>query len=280
MGGTVTGDANRNRSRNRDRIRSLVAVLDPRPGSQFAVDREALQNSTLTIQNSKFHRHRITGEVAGIYSHPMSSGIFITFEGGEGTGKSSQMERLAQWFRDQGREVVVTREPGGTPIAEAVRALLLDPDLEPDGTTELFLLEAARHDHVERLIRPALERGAVVLADRFADSSTVYQGFVRGLGAAVVRQLNLMATGGLEPDLTLVFDLDPREALGRARGRNEAEGSTSRLDDEPLDFHLEIRQAFLRLAEAVPERIKLVDAGGGRDAVFERVLDQVRGWLR
>ena len=208
----------------------------------------------------------------------MSDGVFITFEGGEGTGKSTQMVRLAQWFRDQGREVVVTREPGGTPIAEAIRNILLDPVLEPDGMTELFLLEAARHDHVEGLIRPALERGAVVLADRFADSSTVYQGFVRGLGAAVVRQLNIMATGGLEPDLTLVFDLDPDEALGRAHGRNAQDGSADRLDGEPLEFHRDIRQAFLRLAQAVAERIRVVDATGSEDEVFDRVLAMVEAW--
>ncbi len=208
----------------------------------------------------------------------MADGIFITFEGGEGTGKSTQMERLAKWFRDQGREVVVTREPGGTPIAEAVRRILLDPSLEPDGMTELFLLEASRHDHVEGLILPALERGAVVLADRFADSSTVYQGFVRGIGAAVVRQLNIMATGGLEPDLTLVFDLDPDEAIGRAHGRNAVEGSASRLDEEPLAFHREIRQAFLRLAQAVPDRIKVVDATGSEGEVFGRVLATVEAW--
>ena len=208
----------------------------------------------------------------------MSDGVLITFEGGEGTGKSTQMERLAQWFRDQGLEVVVTREPGGTPIAEAIRSILLDPALEPDGMTELFLLEAARHDHVEGLIRPALERGAVVLADRFADSSTVYQGFVRGLGAAVVRQLNIMATGGLEPDLTLIFDLDPDEALGRAHGRNAQEGSANRLDEEPLEFHRSIRQAFLRLAEAVPKRIRVVDATGSEDVVFGRVLGMVEAW--
>jgi len=208
----------------------------------------------------------------------MSDGVLITFEGGEGTGKSTQMERLAQWFRDQGREVVVTREPGGTPIAEAVRRILLDPALEPDGMTELFLLEAARHDHVDGLIQPALERGAVVLADRFADSSTVYQGFVRGLGAAVVRQLNIMAAGGLEPDLTLLFDLDPDEGLARAHGRNAQEGSKDRLDEEPAEFHREIRQAFLRLAEAVPKRIRVVDAAGSEDEVFDRVIAVVEAW--
>ena len=208
----------------------------------------------------------------------MAGGIFITFEGGEGTGKSTQMERLASWFQGRGREVVVTREPGGTPIAEAIRRILLDPALEPDGMTELFLLEAARHDHVEALILPALERGAVVLADRFADSSTVYQGFVRGIGAAVVRQLNIMATGGLEPDLTLVFDLDPEMGLGRAQGRNVLEGSADRLDQEPLIFHQEIRQAFLKLARALPDRMRVVDATGSEDQVFDRVLALIEAW--
>ena len=202
----------------------------------------------------------------------MTAGLFITFEGGEGTGKSTQMRRLAQWFQDRGREVVETREPGGTPIAEAIRAILLDPDLEPDGVTEVFLLEAARRDHVARLIRPALSRGAVVLCDRFADSSTVYQGLVRGLGASVVRQLNALATEGLEPDLTVLFDMDPDRSLHRARGRNNEEGEQSRLDNEPLDFHRRVRAAFLSLARSLPDRFRVVDGVGTQDEVFKRVL--------
>lgn len=207
----------------------------------------------------------------------MSQGLFITFEGGEGTGKSTQMRRLAEWLRERGREVVTTREPGGTPVAEAVRTILLDPVHEPDGFTELFLLEAARRDHVVKLIRPALARGAVVLSDRFADSSTVYQGMVRHLGAAVVRQLNVLATSGLEPDATLIFDMDPESALARARGRNVATGDTNRIDDEPLAFHQEIRAAFLRLAESLPGRCRVVDADGAEDVVFERVQAAVEG---
>jgi len=188
------------------------------------------------------------------------------------------MERLARWFGAMGREVVVTREPGGTPIAESIRQILLDPALKPNGMTELFLLEAARHDHVENLIRPALERGAVVLADRFFDSSTVYQGLVRGVGKAVVLQLNAMATGGLDPDLTLVFDLDPDEAIGRAHGRNAINGSASRLDDEPPAFHREIRRAFLKLAQSETGRIRVIDASGAEDEVFERVSAVVEAW--
>ncbi len=164
----------------------------------------------------------------------MSRGRFITFEGGEGTGKSTQIALLADWLRAIGRTVLVTREPGGTQVAEAVRAVLLDPSMEPDGLTELFLLEAARRDHVERVVRPALDRGDVVLSDRYADSSTVYQGMVRGIGVERVEALNRIATEGLEPDLTLVLDLDHESGLNRARSRNAAgDGSESRLDDEP-----------------------------------------------
>jgi len=206
------------------------------------------------------------------------SGVFITFEGGEGTGKSTQLELLARWYEASGREVVRTREPGGTVLAEAVRAILLDPAQNPDGLSELFLLEAARHDHVEHVVRPAMMRGAVVLSDRFADSSTVYQGHVRGLGAAMVRQLNALTTGGLEPDMTLVLDMDPELALTRARDRNaDGDGSESRLDDEPMVFHRKIREAFLRLAEAAPDRIRVVDASGDAEAVFRRVLVVVEG---
>jgi dTMP kinase len=204
----------------------------------------------------------------------VTKGFFITFEGGEGTGKSTQIARLADRLREHGHEVVVTREPGGTPLAEAVRAVLLDPGQTPDGLAEIFLLEAARHDHVTRVVRPALERGAVVLCDRFADSSWVYQGVVRGVGEGVVDQLNELATGGLEPDLTVVFDLDPRTGLGRARDRNSTAGSReSRLDEEPLQFHERVRAAYRRLAELHSSRVRLIDAAGDPDGVFRRLLE-------
>lgn len=203
----------------------------------------------------------------------MPRGWFISFEGGEGTGKSTQIERLAGRLRERGREVVVTREPGGTPLAERVRALLLDPAHELDGLTEIFLLEAARHDHVERVIRPAMARGAVVLCDRFADSSWVYQGVVRGLGEEAVEKLNHLATGGLEPDRTVVLDMEPRASLGRALDRNSATASReSRLDDEPPEFHEGVRRGFHRLAERFPSRVRVVDAGASEDEVFRRVL--------
>ena len=210
----------------------------------------------------------------------MPRGVFITFEGGEGTGKSTQIRRLAAWLESHGREAVVTREPGGTPVAEAARSILLDPGQAPDGLTELFLLEAARHDHTERLIRPALARGAVVLCDRYADSSTVYQGLVRGLGREVVEGLNALATGGLEPDRTILLDLEAVAGVARARARNAGgDGRECRLDDEPAQFHRRVRLGFRELAADHAERFRLVDGSGDEEAVFARVLAALAGML-
>lgn len=211
----------------------------------------------------------------------MPRGWFITFEGGEGTGKSTQIRLLAEYLRARGRVVVVTREPGGTPVAEAARGVLLDPGLEPDGLSELFLLEAARHDLVEAVIRPALVRGEVLLCDRYADSSIVYQGMVRGVGEARTAELNRIATGGLQPDLTIVLDLDHESGVERARSRNaEGDGSESRLDDEPAAFHRRVREGFLSLAEREPARIRVVSADGGPEEVFERILAALPEGLR
>jgi len=211
----------------------------------------------------------------------MERGYFITFEGGEGTGKTTQIRRLAAYLESLGRTVVLTREPGGTPVAEAARAVLLDPTLEPLGLSELFLLEAARHDHVERVIRPALARGEVLLCDRYADSSTVYQGLVRSLGEELVIQLNRLATGDLDPDLTIILDLDPEAGVTRARSRNATgDGSESRLDDEPAEFHRRVREGFLHLAELHPDRVRVVNASGDPDEVFARLLTELPEEMR
>lgn len=186
------------------------------------------------------------------------SGLFVTFEGGEGSGKSTQIERLAARLRARGLDPLCTREPGGTPLAEGVRELLLDPDRRPAPMTEALLLEAARAELVATVIRPALAAGRVVLCDRYDDSTLAYQGAGRGLDDATLRAMNRAATGGLVPELTLLFDLDPALGLERRAG---APGPTNRLDREPLDFHQRVRRRFLELARETPARWVVLDAG-------------------
>jgi len=184
-------------------------------------------------------------------------GLFVTFEGGEGSGKSTQIERVAGRLRTLGHDPLCTREPGGTPLAEGVRELLLDPARRPAPMTEALLLEAARAELVATVIRPALESGRVVLCDRYDDSTLAYQGAGRGLDDATLRAMNRAATGGLVPDVTLLFDLDPARGLER---RASAPGPTNRLDREPLEFHHRVRRRFLELAKEGPERWRVVDA--------------------
>lgn len=196
----------------------------------------------------------------------------MTLEGGEGTGKSTQLGLLARHLEGRGQRVLTSREPGGTDLAEAVRAILLDPALEPDGLSEYLLFGAARHDHVRRCIEPALARGEVVVCDRFSDSSVVYQGWVRGVGEERIAALDREATGGLAPDLTVVLDLDPVAALERVRARHAGGGEQSRLDDEPDEFHARVREGFLRLARREPGRVRVVDADASAEEVHRRVL--------
>jgi dTMP kinase len=185
------------------------------------------------------------------------SGPFITFEGGEGGGKSTQIGLLREYLKSEGHEIVVTREPGGTPIAERIRTLLLDPEntaLTP--LAELMLYEAARAQHVGELIAPALEAGKIVLCDRFCDSTVAYQGAGRSLSGESVYALNELATHGLMPDITLLMDLPPETGLNRAKG--DAQGD--RIEKESIDFHTRVREGFLLLAENHPERIHTIDA--------------------
>lgn len=201
----------------------------------------------------------------------VSAGIFVSFEGVEGCGKTTQVSLLAQELRCRGIDVVTTREPGGTPLGEGARRLLLDPGFRPNPWAELFLLEAARAQLVTEVIRPALQRGAWVLADRFADSSLAYQAGGRGLPWEQVRQLNHLATGGLVPHRTLLITLSVREALARARRRSST-GGESRFEDEDDAFHQRVAQAFLRLAAEEPQRIRSVSGRGGPSQVHRRVL--------
>lgn len=202
----------------------------------------------------------------------MSTGHFVSFEGVEGCGKSTQLALLAGHLRSRGAAVLTTREPGGTPLGEALRAVLLDPDYQPTAVAELCILEAARNQLVTTVIAPALARGEWVLADRFADSSQAYQGTARGLGHDTVSALNALACGNTWPERTLVFDLDVDEALQRARQRPSTTISNRRFEDEALPFHRAVAAGFRELARREPGRVRLVDAAGTPEQVFARVL--------
>ncbi len=192
-------------------------------------------------------------------------GHFITLEGGEGAGKSTQIRRLAEWLRtERGGDVVMTREPGGSPGAEAIRELLVNGETDRwDARTEALLHFAARRDHVIKTISPALERGDWVLCDRFADSTRAYQGIVQGAGLDVVETLYALAVGDLEPDLTLLLDLPVEVGLARAGER----GGSDRYERMGRDFHEALRTAFLKIAQSAPERCIVIDATGGEAEV-------------
>ena len=197
-------------------------------------------------------------------------GKFITLEGGEGAGKTTQGERLIASLEAAGIETVLTREPGGTFGAEAIRDLVLSGTKDRwSGMTELLLMYAARLDHVEKLIRPALNRGAWVISDRFADSSMAYQGYARELGPDRVAAVHDAVLGDLKPDLTILFDIDPILTMKRVETRGE---DLSRFDSETIDFHKTLRAAFLNIAEANKDRFFTLDASVSRDAVHQRIL--------
>jgi dTMP kinase len=202
----------------------------------------------------------------------VTRGRLITFEGVEGCGKSTQVDLLAARLRRKGLAVVTTREPGGTRLGEGLRALLLDPAYRPTPLAELLMLEAARAQLVADVVRPALEAGSFVLADRFADSSVAYQGEARELGAELVDRLNALACNGVWPDRTIVLDLSPLEALERARRRPSTTGDNRRFEDEELAFHSAVAGAYRRLVERDPERVRLVSASGTPTEVHGSVL--------
>jgi dTMP kinase len=209
----------------------------------------------------------------------VTRGRFITFEGIEGCGKTTQLLLLARHLRDREVTVVTTREPGGTPLGERVRELLLDPKLTPVPLVELFLLEAARAQLVANVIAPALEAGKFVLSDRFADSSLAYQGGARRLPRGTVERLNELACAGVVPDRTLVFDIDVELALGRARERPSTGPDNRRFEDEALAFHRAVSEAYRELARAEPGRVSIVDAGGTPEEVHKRTLAALAGVL-
>jgi dTMP kinase len=197
---------------------------------------------------------------------------FVTFEGVEGCGKSSQVDLLAAALRRRGVAVVTTREPGGTPLGEALRRLLLDPAHSPIALAELLMLEAARAQLVATVVAPALAVGSWVLSDRFADSSLAYQGHARGLGVEVVARLNALACAGVRPHRTVVLDLPVEDALSRARGRASTTENNRRFEDENLAFHAAVATGYRALAASEPERVVLVDARGPAEDVHRRVI--------
>jgi dTMP kinase len=208
--------------------------------------------------------------------------FFITFEGIEGSGKTTQIRRLAESLRKQGAEVLATREPGGCPVADAIRNILLHPAntaLVP--RAELLLYAAARAQHVEEVILPALRAGKVVLCDRYTDATLAYQGNGRGLETSLITELNTLASEGLSPDLTLLLDMPAEEGLSRARRRNAAlqEEEEDRFEREAIDFHRRVREGYLHLARMEAARFQVIDARGTEEAVAERILTAVEAFV-
>lgn len=205
----------------------------------------------------------------------MNQGIFITFEGADGTGKTTQLASIARLLRQKGHDVVCTREPGGTKAAEKIRSLVLDAELAMGHRTEALLYLAGRADHVSELISPALESGKIVLCDRFTDSTIVYQGCGRGIPLLALRMLDDFATGGLKPGLTILLDGDPAELAVRRQGR----GVSDKFEMEGLEFQAKIRGAFLKLAASEPERIAVIDALQAETDVTEEIMTKIEALL-
>ncbi len=205
-------------------------------------------------------------------------GYFFTFEGGEGSGKSTQAKRLHAWLESQGIACLLTREPGGTSVGARIRELLLDQNHGPLAQrAELLLYEADRAQHVNQKILPALRSGQVVICDRFADSSTVYQGFCRGLGVAQTQGLNRFATEGLVPDTVVVMDIPAESGMARVQSRA---GGLDRMESEKLAFHKKVRSGFLKLARQSPSRYVIFDARKAEDVLEKAVREMALGKLK
>ncbi|SCW66429.1 dTMP kinase [Ruminococcaceae bacterium YRB3002] len=203
----------------------------------------------------------------------MSEGLFITFEGIDGCGKSTQIRRLCSYLEERGISPVMVREPGGTVVGEKIREILLDKKNDGMGPVcELLLFEAARAQITEEVIRPSLEEGRVVICDRFFDSTFAYQGHARGLGDSKVSGLNLVATSGLSPDVTFVLDIDPYEALERRGIRGEAE---DRMEALGVSFQDKVREGYLMLCERFPDRVVRIDASGSREDIASEIAAKV-----
>jgi dTMP kinase len=207
------------------------------------------------------------------------AGVFITLEGIDGCGKSTQVRLLASELRVRGLEVVATREPGGTPLGQKLRAALLDVQEQVDPLAELLVFAADRAQHVRQHLLPALAAGQIVLSDRYADATVAYQGAGRGFDSKLIQEIVQLATGGLRPDLTLLFDLSVAESTVRTR-RRVAARNTDRLDIEDAEFHTRVRNAYLEIAKANPERIRVLDARDSVQETHRAVMDIVMPFLK
>jgi dTMP kinase len=212
-------------------------------------------------------------------------GTFITFEGIDGSGKSTQLRLLANYLRAQGCNALVTREPGGTPLGLRLRGALLDATEEVDPLTELLVFAADRAQHVRRMLRPALESGIVVISDRYADATVAYQGAGRGFSPELITEIVQLATEGLRPDLTLLFDLPIEESTNRTTRRSFGKTSASkagrdRLDIEDAEFHARVRDAYLQIARAEPARVKVIDSSGPVELTHQRVKEILIPYLK
>ena len=205
-------------------------------------------------------------------------GLFITFEGTDGAGKTTQIERLTADLRQTGYDVCLTREPGGTPISEQIREMLLNPDhSEMAATTELLLYAASRAQHVSEVIKPALEAGKVVISSRFADAMVVYQGYGRGLDLERISRLNRIATDGITPDVTFVLDLPVEIGLQRVQS---SRGGLDRLEREKIEFHRRLREGYQTIARQEPQRLKIIDAQVSPEQVYTQIQEAIQPLLQ
>ena len=208
----------------------------------------------------------------------MDRGLFITFEGTDGTGKTTQIERLSVDLKRAGYDVCLTREPGGTPISEQIRDMLLNPDhSEMAATTELLLYAASRAQHVSEVIKPALEAGKIVISSRFADATVVYQGYGRGLDLDRIHHLNRIATDGVRPEVTFVLDLPVEIGLQRVQS---SRGGLDRLEREKIEFHRRLREGYQTLAKQEPQRLKIIDAQVNPEQVYAQIQSIIQPLLQ
>ena len=211
-------------------------------------------------------------------------GTFITFEGIDGSGKSTQLRLLNNFLRTRGCNVLLTREPGGTKLGLRLREALLDATEEVDPLTELLVFAADRAQHVRRVLIPALENGEVVISDRYADATVAYQGAGRGFSPELISQIVQLATGGLKPDLTLLFDVSINDATTRttrrSNGKSATRGERDRLDIEDAEFHARVREAYLKMAAAEPERVIVIDTSGPVERTHQRVKEVILSFLK